>query len=563
MTTYKNFSFFSLLQEIGKAMMLPVAVLPIAGLLLGVGSANFVFLPELLSSVMAQAGAAIFGNLPLLFAVGTAVGLSKNDGVAALASVVGFVVLTATMGVFAKYFGYPTKNILGMETIQTGVFGGIWIGVVSAWVFRNFSTVSLPSYLGFFSGKRLVPILTAFAAILSALVLSILWPPIGQGIESFSIWAAQENPRAAFTLYGFVERLLIPFGLHHIWNVPFFFQSGEYLDPVSGKILKGEIARYIGGDPSAGNLAGGYLFKMWGLPAAAAAIWMSAKNENKKIVGGVMFSAALTSFLTGITEPIEFAFMFLAPVLYLIHAIGCAAAYFICVTLEVKHGMTFSHGLIDFIVLFSQSQKAWLFALLGPLWAVLYFVVFTFAIRFFNLKTPGREELIESKSQVFNHDEKASGVLAALGGKKNLISLDACITRLRVRVNNPTIVDVEKLKKWGALNVLILSEGIQAIFGTESEILKTRIEKVLENEEHLTEQKFTLPQVILNSLNLNMSDLTFTQMDETRYRIETKKSVSLAMNQPLQLGSSGVMIRLSDKVFHWIKPFDTKQVDKK
>lgn len=266
-------SFFSLLQEIGKAMMLPVAVLPIAGLLLAVGAAGFEWIPPFVSSVMKESGASIFSHLPLIFSIGTALGFGKGDGVAALSAAVGFVVLTATLGVFGQALGAPTVQVMGMTSLNTGIFGGIWIGVITAWIARNFSQVSLPQALGFFSGKRLVPILASLAAIVSAGLLVLIWPPLGSGIESFSHWAAKENPRMAFTLYGFVERLLIPFGLHHIWNVPFFFQSGEFADPVTGQVLKGEIARYIAGDPTAGNLAGGYLFKMWGLPAAALAIW--------------------------------------------------------------------------------------------------------------------------------------------------------------------------------------------------------------------------------------------------------------------------------------------------
>jgi PTS system glucose-specific IIC component len=382
---------FALLQKTGKALMLPVSVLPVAGLLLGLGSAHFAWLPPALSDVMAQAGGAIFGNLPLIFAIGVALGVTQNDGVAALAAVVGYAVLLATMGVMATLFGYESKSIMGISSIETGVFGGIVVGGIAGWLFNKYYRIQLPSYLGFFAGKRFVPIVTALASIGAGIVLSIVWPPIGTQIDTFSHWAASGNPAAAFALYGVVERALIPFGLHHIWNVPFFFEVGQYLDPTTGSVIRGEIHRFTAGDPTAGNMAGGYLFKMWGLPAAAIAIWQSARPENRTKVGAFMISAALTSFLTGITEPIEFSFLFVAPVLYAIHAVLAGVAYFLCIELGIKHGMTFSHGLIDFIVLFNRSTNALWLLVLGPAWALMYYGLFRVMIQRFDLKTPGRE----------------------------------------------------------------------------------------------------------------------------------------------------------------------------
>lgn len=489
---------FSFLQKIGKALMLPVAVLPIAGLLLGVGSANFSILPEALSQVMAQSGGAIFGNLPLIFAIGTALGLANNDGVSALSAVVGYVVMLGTMGVFAKIFGGQIKPIMGMDSINTGVFGGIGIGLIAALLFNRFYRIELPPYLGFFSGKRSVPILTAGAAIIFGFVLSIVWPPIGNGIQTFSHWAASENPQAAFGIYGFVERLLIPFGLHHIWNVPFFFEVGTYVD-AAGKTLHGEIARYIGGDPTAGNMAGGYLFKMWGLPAAALAMWQHARPENKKVVGGVMISAALTSFLTGITEPIEFAFLFVAPLLYAFHAVLCAAGFVLCIALGLKHGMTFSHGLIDFVVLFPQSHNALWFFVIGPAWAALYYGIFSYAIEKFNLKTPGREPEVAADA-IVTGSEKARDLVAAFGGAENITNLDACITRLRVRVAKPDLVNSERLKVMGATAVVKVADGVQAIFGTQSENLKTDMEKYLQGP-----RRVSAPQIIESNRQASLS----------------------------------------------------------
>src|SRR3954470_13429832 len=472
---------FSLLQKIGKCMMLPVSVLPVAGILLGVGSANFSFLPESLSLIMAKSGDAIFGNLPLLFAIGIAIGLTDNDGVAALAGTVGWVVFLAAMGVCARLQGIEVKPIMGIPSIETGVFGGIVVGVIAAMAFNRFYKIKLPSYLGFFAGKRAVPIITAIAVIVVGAILSFVWPPVGGAIDKFSHWAVHGRPALAFTIYGVVERALIPFGLHHVWNVPFFFQAGEFVNPANGEVVKGEIARFIAGDPTAGNMTGGYLFKMFGLPAAALAMWRAARPEQRKKVGGIMVSAALTAFLTGITEPIEFAFLFVAPVLYALHAVLAGVAYFLCVTLGIKHGFTFSHGLIDYVVLFPKSHNAlWIFVL-GPIWALVYYGAFSFAIRRFNLLTPGRE--VESETakaaRSSSGDSFALQLVRAFGGRSNITSLDACITRLRVKLVDVTRVSADKLKALGAAGVVMVGDGVQAIFGTQSENLKTDMEEYL------------------------------------------------------------------------------------
>ena len=485
---------FGWLQKIGKSLMLPVSVLPAAGILLGVGSAKFTWLPVSVSSVMAQAGGAVFSNLPLIFAIGVALGLTGNDGVAALASVVGFAVMLATMGVMAPLVGYEPKPIMGIPSIETGVFGGILIGAVAAILFNRYYRLQLPSYLGFFSGKRSVPIMTAFLAIVVGIVLSLVWPPIGNQINRFSHWAANGNPAAAFAIYGVVERSLIPFGLHHIWNVPFFFEVGTYLDPATGKEIHGEIYRFTAGDPTAGHLAGGYLFKMWGLPAAAIAMWRAARPENRAKVGGIMISAALTSFLTGITEPIEFAFLFVAPVLYGIHALLAGVAYFVAVTLGIHHSTTFSHGLIDYVVLYPNSQRGWWLIPLGLVWAGVYYVLFTTLIHRMHLKTPGREvEVAEAATADTGAavpvevpggaaaDGMAARLVAAFGGAANIRSLDACITRLRVELADVSRASPEALKALGAAGVMKVGSGMQAIFGTRSENLKTDMEDYMKS----------------------------------------------------------------------------------
>ena len=472
---------FANLQKLGKALMLPVSVLPAAGILLGLGAADLAFIPNDISQFMETAGGAIFGILPLIFALGVALGYTENDGVAALAATVGFFVMLASMGQMASILDVETTSIMGIDSIDTGVFGGILVGSLAGFLFNKYFRIQLPSYLGFFSGKRFVPIITSFAAIFLGIALSFAWPPIGAQIHNFSEWAAHSSPELAFTIYGFVERLLIPFGLHHIWNVPFFFEVGQFVT-ASGETINGEIHRFIAGDPTAGNLAGGYLFKMWGLPAAAFAIWHTAKPEKKALVGSIMISAALTSFLTGITEPLEFAFMFVAPLLYLIHAVLAGCAYLVCILLDVKHGTTFSHGLIDYVVLFSKSTNGLGLLILGPIWAAIYYTLFRFVIVKFNLKTPGREDDDASASgpaEVTDESEFALQLILAFGGRSNIKSLDSCITRLRISVNDPSKANIARLKELGAAGVVTAGDGVQAIFGTRSGNLMTDMQQYL------------------------------------------------------------------------------------
>lgn len=351
-------------------------------------------------------------------------------------------------------------------------------------MFNRYYRIALPAYLGFFAGKRFVPIVTAIGSIVLGAILSVVWPPIGSAIKAFSQWAAVSDPRTAATVYGFVERLLIPFGLHHIWNVPFFFEAGSFLDPTTGKVVHGDITRFFAGDRTAGILAGAFLFKMFGLPAAAIAIWHCAKPENKVAVGGMMVSAALTSFLTGITEPIEFAFLFVAPVLYLIHACLAASAQFVANTLGMRMGFTFSQGGIDFLMfnlIGNKSTHAWYVFILGPIYAVIYYGVFRFVITRFDLKTPGREDdtVETAKVSTAGVGGRSRELVLAFGGRSNIDSLDACITRLRISVKNPALVNEGKLKALGAAGVVRVGNGVQAIFGPLSENLKTDMHEYL------------------------------------------------------------------------------------
>ena len=480
---------FVVLQKIGKALMIPVAVLPVAGLLLGIGAAQFEWIPPIVSALMKASGDVVFGNLPLIFAVGVAVGLTENDGVAAISAAVGYVVLLAILGVMAGVWGIQPVTVMGIKSMQTGVFGGILAGAIAATMFKRFYRTALPTYLAFFSGKRSVPIVTALAAGVAGVVLSAVWPPIQRGIDTFSHWAAVSDPRTAATIYGFVERLLIPFGLHHIWNVPFFFEMGAFKD-ASGTVVHGDINRFFAGDPTAGILAGAFLFKMFGLPAAAIAMWHSAAPQNRVAVGGIMISAALTSFLTGITEPIEFSFLFVAPALYVVHALLAASTQFVANTLGMHMGFTFSQGGIDFLVfnvLGRFAQKWWLVLILGPIYAVIYYVVFRAAIRWLDLKTPGREEVLVGAPGAAavggpastGGDARARDLVLAFGGAANIASLDACITRLRVAVNDPSRVDERALRALGASGVMRVGRGVQAVFGPLSENMKTQMDEYL------------------------------------------------------------------------------------
>ncbi|SAK45763.1 PTS system N-acetylglucosamine-specific transporter subunit IIBC [Caballeronia hypogeia] len=475
---------FGVVQKVGKSLMLPVAVLPVAGLLLGLGATDFHgYVPAIVLALMKNAGDVIFGNLPLIFAIGVALGFTENDGVSGIAATIGYLVMTATLGVIAKLEGVEPDMIMGIPSIQTGVFGGILAGGLAAWMFNRYYRITLPAYLGFFAGKRFVPIVTAIGSIVLGAILSVVWPPIGGVIKAFSQWAAVSDPRTAATVYGFVERLLIPFGLHHIWNVPFFFEAGSFLDPTTGKVVHGDINRFFAGDPTAGILSGAFLFKMFGLPAAAIAIWHCAKPEKKVAVGGMMVSAALTSFLTGITEPIEFAFLFVAPVLYFIHACLAASAQFVANTLNMHMGFTFSQGAIDFLMfnlIGNKATHAWYVFILGPIYAGIYYCVFRFVISRFNLKTPGREDDTVAAPVISSGvGGRSRDLVLAFGGRSNIKSLDACITRLRITVNDPALVDDARLKALGAAGVVRVGNGVQAIFGPLSENMKTDMQDYL------------------------------------------------------------------------------------
>ena len=569
---------FMFLQQIGKSLMLPVAVLPVAGLLLGIGSgllnAEIAWIPPLIPQVMSQSGNVIFDNLPLIFAIGTTLGLTGNDGVAALAAVVGFLVLQAAMGVMADVLWYhvsverETLGVLaqaldydvsfarkivstnaGIKTIQTGVFGGMFVGIVAAVIYKRFYKISLPPYLGFFAGKRSVPIITALAAIVLGVLLSFVWPPIQEKINAFSMWAAYSSPVVAGTTYGFVERLLLPFGLHHIWNVPFFFEIGQYVNK-AGELVTGDIPRFFAGDATAGILGGGFLIKMFGLPAAALAIFHTAKPENRLKVGGIMASGALTAFLTGITEPLEFTFLFVAPMLYFIHAVMVGSAFAVINLAGAHIGYTFSQGAIDYMLFYALDTKPWIVFVLGPVYAALYYVVFRFFITAFDMKTPGRED---ETAPADGAAEPTGGgmaekLVAAFGGADNIETLDACITRLRLAVKDASKVSDDALKQLGASGVMRIGNNVQAVFGTASENLKTDMEEYLRSGGSVRD---SAPAAVVSALGGSDNVAAAQRLNDGDWRFKLKNAAFAdeeklrAAGVKLMFAVDGDWIRLS------------------
>lgn len=512
--------FFGQLQRVGKALMLPVAILPAAGILLALGNAmhneqlvslapwlkHEVFV--ILSTIMESAGQVVFDNLPLLFAVGTALGLAGGDGVAALAALVGYLIMNATIGkvmhisidqIFSFADGAKTLSqanklpqhalILGIPTLQTGVFGGIIMGALAAWCYNKFYNITLPQFLGFFAGKRFVPIVTSLVAIVTGVVLAFVWPPIQEGLNDLSNFLLNKNLVLTTFIFGIIERSLIPFGLHHIFYAPFWFEFGSYVNQ-AGEVVRGDQRIWMaqmkdGVEFTAGAFTTGkYPFMMFGLPAAAYAIYRQARPERKKIVGGLMLSAALTSFLTGITEPLEFSFLFVAPILYVLHVLLSGTSFLVMHLLDVKIGMTFSGGFIDYILygLLNWDRTHALYVIpVGIVYAIIYYFLFTFVIKHMNLKTPGREDEV-AETRDTSVERLPFDVLDAMGGKDNVKHLDACITRLRVEVLDKAKVDVNALKELGAAGVLEVGNNMQAIFGPKSDQIKHDMALIMKGE---------------------------------------------------------------------------------
>lgn len=499
-------NLFGTLQKIGKALMLPVALLPAAGILLAFGASfaqdswveRFPWFGnesvQLILEVMNRAGGVVFDNLPLLFAVGVAIGLSKGDGVAGLAAIIGYLIMNVTMGVFAgvtpEMVSDPAyTQMLGIHTLQTGVFGGIIVGVLASFMYNRFFNIELPPFLGFFAGKRFVPIITAFSSLILGLVMVFVWPFAQDGLNALSHLMLDTNRTLSTFIFGVIERSLIPFGLHHIFYSPFWFEFGEYVSQ-AGEVVRGDQTIFFaqlsdGVNFTAGNfMTGKFPFMMFGLPAAALAIYHTARPEKKKVVGGLMLSAALTSFLTGITEPLEFSFLFVAPMLFGIHAVFAGLSFMTMYLLDVKIGMTFSGGLIDYILFGIMPNRTdwWWVIIIGLVFSVIYYVGFRFAITKFNLQTPGREDEEQSDTQSSSKDDRPFAILAAMGGEENITNLDACITRLRVSVKDIKNVDKKRLKELGASGVMEVGNNIQAIYGPVSDTIRGQMQDIIDGK---------------------------------------------------------------------------------
>ncbi|MFZ0831621.1 MAG: PTS transporter subunit EIIC [Mycobacterium sp.] len=480
---------FGQLQRLGKSLMLPIAVLPAAGILLRLGQDDL--LGRIKAPVvgpffkaMSAAGDALFTNLPLLFAVGVAIGFAKKaDGSTALSAAVGYLVVQAVFKTMSPIVLAGQVDKAGEQAqINYSVFAGIVVGLVTAWLFDRYHTIQLPSYLGFFGGRRFVPIAVSVVCLFIAFAMSYFYPLFDAGLTSLGRFIGASGALGAF-VYGFANRMLIPLGLHHIPNSYVWFIYGDYQTP-DGDVVTGELTRFAAGDPSAGILTSGfYPILMFGLPGAALAMIHVANKRERKLAFGILSAAALTAFLTGVTEPLEFAFMFVAFPLYLIHAVLTGLSLAIAYLLDIHLGFSFSAGLID-LLLYGTAPAAKnipLLIVMGVAFSVVYYVLFRFAITKWNLRTPGREPEaeFEAEEEANVTDGRAEQIIAAFGGRENLVNVDACITRLRMEVVDTSKVDQARLRNLGAAGVVEVGNSVQAVFGTQAEALKNDIENTL------------------------------------------------------------------------------------
>lgn len=520
-------AFFSVLQRVGRAFMLPIALLPIAGLLLGIG-ASFTNVTTLeaynligimgpgtflysVFTLLASVGTVIFDNLPLLFAMGVALGMAENEkATATLSAAIAFFVMHKTINSLLLITGRleagamqegTIANVVGIESLQMGVFGGIIVGLGVAYLTNRFYKIRLPSVISFFGGTRFIPIISTTVYILVGVLMFFLWPFVQSGIYALGDLVLRSG-YAGTLIYGFTERILIPFGLHHVFYLP-FWQTG-----VGGSALIDGVMVYGAQNIFFAELAsssitkfsvsatrfmsGKFPFMIFGLPGAALAMYTCADDKKKKATGGLLLSAALTSMLTGITEPIEFTFLFVSPILYVIHSVLAGASYMLMHILDVGVGMTFSGGIIDltlFGVLQGNSKTNWIMI---PLVGVIYFVVYFFLFRFLilrkNYATPGREigdgdvklytraDYNEKKKASSREEDASALILEGLGGRDNITGLDCCATRLRVSVKDPSVVNEALLKESGAKGVIKKGVGIQVVYGPQVSVIKSELE---------------------------------------------------------------------------------------
>ncbi|MGF6198732.1 N-acetylglucosamine-specific PTS transporter subunit IIBC [Pseudomonas laurylsulfatiphila] len=452
--------FIEGLQRLGRALMLPIAILPIAGLLLRLGDTDLLNI-----AIIHDAGQVIFANLAMIFAIGIAVGFAKdNNGTAGLAGAIGYLVMVSTLKVLDA-------------SINMGMLAGIISGLMAGALYNRFKDIKLPEYLAFFGGRRFVPIVTGFSAVGLGVVFGLIWPPIQHGINSFGALLLESGSFGAF-IFGVFNRLLIVTGLHHILNNMAWFVFGNFTDPTTGAMVTGDLSRYFAGDPKGGQfMTGMFPVMLFGLPAACLAMYRNALPERRKIMGGIFLSMALTSFLTGVTEPIEFAFMFLAPLLYLLHALLTGLSMAVTNLLNIHLGFTFSGGFIDMILGWGKSTNGWRVIPVGLAYAVVYYLVFDFCIRRFQLKTPGREDSAPVEKTAVAQSDRAGAYIKALGGAENLITVGACTTRLRLDMVDRNKACDADLKALGAMAVVRPGKGgsLQVVVGPMADSIADEI----------------------------------------------------------------------------------------
>ena len=526
----KDSGIFSVLQRVGRSFMFPIALLPVAGLLLGIGSSfsnpttinayNLGWLLgegtplNLILSIMSATGNVIFANLPLIFAMGVALGMAKQEKeIATLSASVAFLVMHTTISTLLTVTGKinmleegAAGSVLGIQSLEMGVFGGIIVGLGVAWLHNRFYKIELPTALSFFGGTRFIPIISTLAYIIVGVIMYFLWPIVQTGIHALGNLVIKSG-YAGTWIYGIIERALIPFGLHHVFYLPFWQTGLGGTMIIDGVRVAGAqnifFAQLASPDTTRFSveacrfMSGKFPFMMFGLPGAALAMYQCAKKEKRKVAGGLLFSAALTSFLTGITEPLEFTFLFVAPALYIVHCIFAGLSFMLMHILKVAVGMTFSGGLIDLIlfgVLPGNAKTNWIYiVIVGIVYFVIYYLLFSFLIKKFNFRTPGREDIGEEtklytkkdyqKAKSEEKTSRAESILSGLGGKENIRDLDCCATRLRVTVEDADKVDEGALRSTGASGVIKKGNGIQIIYGPKVTVIKSELEEYIKRLE--------------------------------------------------------------------------------
>lgn len=502
---------FSLLQRIGQSFMLPIALLPIAGIFLGIGSSltNTNMLaayhlkglmgpgtaPYILFSLLNSAGSIIFDNLPILFAVGVAIGMARSEkATAALSSIVAFFVMHSTIGSLITYTGRShsfltgaTTEIVGITSLQMGVFGGIIVGLGVAALHNRFYKIELPKVFSFFGGTHFIPIISAITYVGIGILMFYIWPPIQILINDAGKLVLMSGYGGTF-VYGLLERALIPFGLHHVFYMPFWQTAVGGRELVNGQLIEGAQNIFFAelASPNTSHfsvaatrfMSGKFPLMMFGLPGAALAMYTCARPENKKAVGSLLLSAAISSAVTGITEPLEFAFLFVAPPLYVIHCAFAGLSYMLMHMLNVGIGMTFSGGFLDFFlfgILQGNTKTSWLHVIpVGILYFIVYFIIFRVMILKFNYQTPGHEK--DNAAPVNNADNKSQQILDGLGGLENISDLSCCATRLRVTLHRPSKLNKEKLLATGAAAVVANGDGVQVVYGPEVTVIHARLQ---------------------------------------------------------------------------------------